>query len=338
MPRPAGVIHLGDVRRDEKRIVKGMDNASLLDIGDGVLLLEKHTKMNVLTQDVTTLMEHALEIIPKSGYAGLVIGNQGDNFCAGANVLLMAMAAQAGQFDAIDAEMIRFQNIIRGLRYAPFPIVAAPFNLTLGGGVEMTMIADDRVAGAETYMGLVEAGVGLIPAGGGCTELLWRFNQQLHPEAEPFEAVKRAFQLISMAKVSTSAYEAQELGLLLPSDKVVMNRQRVVAEAKRRVLDLAVDYVPPLPRRIKVLGEAAYANLCMAIWGMREANYISDYDMHLAKSLARVLSGGTQNFVTEVSEEYMHNLEREVFVELWKQPKTQERVMAMLTTGKPLRN
>jgi 3-hydroxyacyl-CoA dehydrogenase len=338
MPRPAGVIHLGDVRRDEKRIVKGMDNASLLDIGDGVLLLEKHTKMNVLTQDVTALMEHALEIIPKSGYAGLVIGNQGDNFCAGANVLLMAMAAQAGQFDAIDAEMIRFQNIIRGLRYAPFPIVAAPFNLTLGGGVEMTMIADDRVAGAETYMGLVEAGVGLIPAGGGCTELLWRFNQQLHPEAEPFEAVKRAFQLISMAKVSTSAYEAQELGLLLPSDTVVMNRQRVVAEAKRRVLDLAVDYVPPLPRRIKVLGEAAYANLSMAIWGMREANYISDYDMHLAKSLARVLSGGTQNFVTEVSEEYMHNLEREVFVELWKQPKTQERVMAMLTTGKPLRN
>lgn len=315
-----------------------MDNASLVDIGDGVLLLEKHTKMNVLTQDVTALMELAVEIIPKNGYTGLVIGNQGDNFCAGANVLVMAMAAQAGQFDAINAEMIRFQTAIRAMRYAPFPIVTAPFNMTLGGGVEMSMIADARVAGAETYMGLVEAGVGLIPAGGGCTELLWRFNQQLHPEAEPFEAVKRAFQLISMAKVSTSAYEAQEMGLLLPTDIITMNRQRVIADAKRRVQELAVDYVPPLPRRIKVLGEAAYANLSMAIWGMREANYISDYDVHLAKALARVLSGGTQNFVTEVSEEYMHDLEREVFVDLWKQPKTQERVMAMLTTGKPLRN
>jgi 3-hydroxyacyl-CoA dehydrogenase len=128
------------------------------------------------------------------------------------------------------------------------------------------------------------------------------------------------------------------MGLLLPTDIITMNRQRVIADAKRRVQELAVDYLPPLPRRIKVLGEAAYANLSMAIWGMREANYISDYDVHLAKSLARVLSGGTQNFATEVSEEYMHDLEREVFVELWKQPKTQERVMAMLTTGKPLRN
>ncbi len=338
MPRPQGVVHIPDVRRDAKRIIKGLDNASLLDIGDGVLLLEKHTKMNVLTQDVTELMELAVEIIPKHGYAGLVIGNQGDNFCAGANVLLMAMGAQAGQFDAIDKEMIRFQTAIRSVRYAPFPVVSAPFNMTLGGGVEVTMVADDRVASAETYMGLVEAGVGLIPAGGGCTELLWRFNQQLHPDADPFESVKRAFQLISMAKVSTSAYEAQELGLLEQSDIITMNRQRVVADAKRRVLELAVDYLPPLPRRIKVLGEAAYANLSMAIWGMREANYISDYDMHLAKQLARVLSGGTQNFATEVSEEYMHDLEREVFVELWKQPKTQERVMAMLTTGKPLRN
>lgn len=338
MPRPQGVVHIADIRKDTKKVLKGLDNASLLDIGDGVLLLEKHTKMNVLTQDVTELMELAVEIIPKHGYTGLVIGNQGDNFCAGANVLLMAMGAQAGQFDAIDKEMIRFQTAIRSLRYAPFPIVSAPFNMALGGGVEVTMLADDRVASAETYMGLVEAGVGLIPAGGGCTELLWRFNQQLHPEADPFESVKRAFQLISMAKVSTSAYEAQELGLLLPTDIITMNRQRVIADAKRRVQELAVDYVPPLPRRIKVLGEAAYANLCMAIWSMREANYISDYDMHLAKQLARVLSGGTQNFATEVSEEYMHDLEREVFVDLWKQPKTQERVMAMLTTGKPLRN
>ncbi|MCS6808700.1 MAG: 3-hydroxyacyl-CoA dehydrogenase NAD-binding domain-containing protein [Bacteroidota bacterium] len=338
MPRPEGVIHIPDIRRDKQRIIKGMDNASLLDIGDGVLLLEKHTKMNVLTQDVTALMELAIELIPKHGYVGLVIGNQGENFCAGANILLMAMAAQAGQFDAIDAEMKRYQATVRALRYAPFPIVAAPFNMTLGGGVEITMLADDRVASAETYMGLVEVGVGLIPAGGGCTELLWRFNQQLHPEADPFESVKRAFQLISLAKVSTSAYEAQELGLLLPTDIITMNRQRVIADAKRRVRELAIDYKPPLPRRIKVLGEAAYANLCMAIWSMREANYISDYDMYLAKQLARVLSGGTQNFITEVSEEYMHDLEREVFVELWKQPKTQERVMAMLTTGKPLRN
>jgi 3-hydroxyacyl-CoA dehydrogenase len=338
VPRPKGTLFVADVRRDATRVVKGMDNASLVDIGDGVLLLEVHTKMNVITQDVSELMAQALEIIPKHGFTGLVIGNQGEHFCAGANILTIAMASQAGQYDMLTAVMHQFQAAVRGLRYAPFPVVSAPFNLTLGGGVELTMIGDTRVAGAELYMGLVEMGVGLIPAGGGTTELLWRFNQQLLPEAEPFEAVKRTFQTISLAKTSTSAYDAQDLGLLLPTDTIVMNRDRILADAKRRVLELAVDYVAPLPRRIRVLGEAAYANLAMAVWSMQEAKYISEYDAHLAKMLARVISGGTQNFATEVSEEYMHNLEVEVFMSLCGEKKTQERIMSMLTTGKPLRN
>jgi 3-hydroxyacyl-CoA dehydrogenase len=333
-----GTFFIADVRRNKKSVVKGMDNASLVDIGQGVMLLEIHTKMNVITQDVSELMHQALELIPKHGFAGLLIGNQGEHFCAGANILTIAMASQAGQYDMLETEMHKLQSAIRALRYAPFPVVSAPFNLTLGGGVELTMVADECVAGAELYMGLVEMGVGLIPAGGGTTELLWRFNQQLHPEAEPFEAVKRAFQTISLAKTSTSALDAQELGLLLPTDTIVMNRDRILADAKRRVLELAVEYVPPLPRRIRVMGEAAYANLCMAVWSMQEAKYISEYDAHLAKMLGKVLSGGTQNFATEVSEEYMHKLEVEVFMSLCGEKKTQERIMSMLTTGKPLRN
>lgn len=338
VPRPKGTIFLSDVKRDAKRILKGRDNASLVDIGDGVVALEFHTKMNVLTEDVAILIEEALELIPKHKYAGLVIGNQGEHFCAGANILGVAMAAQSGLMKELGVEMRKIQRGVRGLRYAPFPVVTAVHGMTLGGGVEMAMLSDDSTASAETYMGLVEAGVGLIPSGGGCTELLWRFNQQLHPEAEPFEAVKRAFQLISMAKVSTSAHEAKELGLLRSTDFISMNRERVLADAKRRVLELAPEYVPPMPRMIRVLGESAYANLALAIWGMHEAKYISEYDMHLAKSLARVLSGGLLNYATDVTEEYMHEIEVETFLSLCGEKKTQERIMAMLTTGKPLRN
>jgi len=334
-PRAEGVIILGDVKKD--KIVKSTMDASLVDIGDGVLLLEFHSKMNSLGEGAIGMAKDALTIVP-TGFAGLVVGNQGENFSAGANLAMVMMMAQAKQWDALDNAMKEFQGMTSGFRYAPFPVVAAPFNLALGGGCEVSIYADAVQSHAELYMGLVEIGVGLLPAGGGTTEMLIRFTEQLHPEAEPFEAVKRAFQLIATAKTSTSALEARNLGFLRPSDTITMNRERVVADAKKRVLELAPGYVPPTKRMVKVLGEAAYANLAMAAWAMHEAKQITEYELHLAKTVAKVLSGGTQNFVTTVSEDHLLALEREGFLQLAGQPKTQERIMSTLTTGKPLRN
>jgi 3-hydroxyacyl-CoA dehydrogenase len=336
-PRAEGVIILSDVKKDKARIVKSTMDASLVDIGDGVLLLEFHSKMNSLGEGAISMAKEALTIVP-AGFAGLVVGNQGENFSAGANLAMVMMMAQAKQWDALDNAMKEFQGMTSGFRYAPFPVVAAPFNLALGGGCEISIYADAIQAHAELYMGLVEIGVGLLPAGGGTTEMLIRFTEQLHPEAEPFEAVKRAFQLIATAKTSTSALEARSLGFLRPSDAITMNRERVIADAKKRVLELAPGYVPPTKRMVKVLGEAAYANLAMAAWAMHEAKQITEYELHLAKTVAKVLSGGTQNFVTTVSEDHLLALEREGFLQLAGQPKTQERIMSTLTTGKPLRN
>lgn len=336
-PRAEGVIILSDVRKDKSRVVKSTSDASLVDIGDGVLLLEFHAKMNALGDGAVQMSKEAMKVVP-TGFAGLVIGNQGENFSAGANLAMVLMGAQAKQWAMLDQAMIEFQGMTTGFRYAPFPVVAAPFNLSLGGGCEIPIYCDAVQAHAELYMGLVEMGVGLIPAGGGTTEMTIRFTEQLHPEAEPFEAAKRAFQLIAMAKTSTSALEARELGFLRQSDAVTMNRERVIADAKKRVLELAPSYVPPPKRMVRVLGEAAYANLAMAAWAMHEAKAITEYELHLARTVARVIAGGTQNFATVVSEDHLLALEREAFLSLCGEAKTQERIMHTLTTGKPLRN
>jgi 3-hydroxyacyl-CoA dehydrogenase len=336
-PRAEGVIILSDVRKNKASIVKTTSDASLVDIGDGVLLLEFHAKMNALGDGAVQMTQAALELVPK-GFAGLVVGNQGENFSAGANLAMVLMAAQAKQWDMLDQAMIAFQGMTTSFKYAPFPVVAAPFNLALGGGCEVSIYCDAIQAHAELYMGLVEVGVGLLPAGGGTTDILIRFTDQLHPEAEPFEAVKRAFQLIATAKTSTSALEARELGFLNAKDRITMSRERVVADAKKRVLELAPGYVAPVKRSVRVLGEAAYANLSMAAWTMNEAKQITDYELHLARTIARVLSGGMQNYATVVSEDHLLALEREGFLKLAGEAKTQERIMATLTTGKPLRN
>jgi 3-hydroxyacyl-CoA dehydrogenase len=336
-PRAEGVIILSDVRKDKARIVKSTSDASLVDIGDGVLLLEFHAKMNALGDGAVQMSKEAAKIVP-TGFAGLVIGNQGENFSAGANLAMVLMGAQAKQWEMLNQAMVEFQGMTTGFRYAPFPVVAAPFNLSLGGGCEIPIYCDAVQAHAELYMGLVEMGVGLIPAGGGTTEMTIRFTEQLLPEAEPFEAAKRAFQLIALAKTSTSALEARELGFLRPTDAITMSRERIIADAKKRVLELAPSYVPPTKRMVRVQGEAAYANLAMAAWAMHEGKAITEYEMHLARTVAKVIAGGTQNFATVVSEDHLLALEREAFLSLCGEQKTQERIMHTLTTGKPLRN
>jgi 3-hydroxyacyl-CoA dehydrogenase len=333
-----GVLVLKDVKRDPSRIVKTMPGASLLDIGDGVALLEWHSKANSLGEDAVRMTQYAMKAVPEH-FVGMVIGNQGENFSAGANLAVLLMQAQDGEWDEIDQGIRLFQKMVTSMRYSPFPTVAAPFGLSLGGGCEIPLYSDHVQAHAETYIGLVEMGVGLIPAGGGTTEMLTRFTDALLPGENPFNAVRKAFEQIALAKTSTSALEARDLGYLKASDGITMNRDRLIADAKRKVQELAVDYVQPQPRTdIPALGNAGYANLKIGVEGLKLSRQASDYDAELALHLARVLCGGTMNRQTQVSTQYLLDLEREAFLTLTGKKKTQERIAHTLKTGKPLRN
>ncbi len=320
-----------------KRIVQTTKGASLIDIGDGALLLEFHSKANSLGDDAMELMQAAQVAVPKA-FAGLVIGNEGQHFSAGANLAFILQMGQEKKFLAIEKMISGFQATVVGLRYAPFPVVSAGFGMALGGGCE-TLLASDLVqAHAELYCGLVELGVGLIPAGGGTAEMLIRFTQQNLPGADIFEAAKRAFELIATAKVSGSALEARNLGFLREHDQITMNKRRLIADAKAAMLAMARDYTPPVPRSIPVTGEQGYANLKYIAYSMKLAGLASEHDVHLANSLAKVLSGGLQNSQRVVTEQHLLDLEREVFLELTGHPKSQERIAHMLTAGKALRN
>ncbi len=341
VPPVPGQIALAELH-EEGRVVKENKEAALLDLGDGVLLLEFRGKMNAIGEGVLALTDWAVRHIEKEGLAGLVVANDDPRtFSAGANLGLIAMLIQEGDWDELDRAVRTFQRATMGLRYAPFPVVVAPAGLALGGGAEYTLHADRVVAHAELYMGLVEVGVGLIPAGGGTKELLFRFSEALAPydEADPFAAVRRAFETIAMAKTSTSALEAKALGYLRDADEVVMNRDRLIARAKAAVLHLAENYVPPVRgfRRVRVLGNEALGNLKYAIWQFREAGQITDHEVRIASELAYVLSGG-DGPPREVGEEEILDLEREAFLKLAGTKKTLERVLAVLKTGKPIRN
>jgi len=228
---------------------------------------------------------------------------------------------------------------VTSLRKTPYPVVVAPFGLTLGGGAEITLHASRVQAHAELYVGLVEVGVGLIPAGGGTKELLFRYAEELsaYDEADPFEAVRRAFKMIATATTSTSALDARRLGFLRDGDRVSMNRDHLLGDAKARVLELARDYTPPAPRRIRALGREAIGNLEYGIWAMREAGYASEHDVRIGHALARVLAGG-DGTPHDVSEDDILELEREAFLSLLGTKETQQRIEHMLKTGKPLRN
>jgi 3-hydroxyacyl-CoA dehydrogenase len=336
-----GVIVLKSVK-DRTGVIKKNSGASLLDIGDGVACLEFHSKMNAIGGDTLQMLKFALGEVEKN-FVGLVVGNQGTNFSVGANIMLMLMEAQEENWEELDMMGRAFQTATMSLRYSPKPVVVAPFNLVFGGGCEMVLHGDRVRAAGETCIGLVEVGVGIIPAGGGTKELLLRTLDSIPKnvdDADPFPFVKRAFETIALAKVATSAEEARTLGFLSADDTISMNGDRLIADAKKEVLSLATSgYVEPQQRTdILALGNAGLATLKLGIHQMKRGGYISDHDAVIGEKLARILTGGDLNHETRVSEQYLLDLEREAFLSLAGMRKTQERLAAMLKTGKPLRN
>lgn len=336
-PDPRGPIMLRSLKSQPGRVMRSNRDASLVDLGDGVVLLEFHSKANSLGQGVFEMFEVADEVM-REGLAGLVIGNQGENFSVGADLRMVLQLSREKNWDALDAAIGAFQRLVTRLRYAPYPTVAAPFNMAFGGGCEMSLWTDAVQASAELYMGLVEIGVGVIPAGGGTTEMVIRFTEDIPADVDAFSGVKRAFEVIAMGKVSASALDARKLGYLRASDLISMNADRVIEDAKRRVLSIATGYVPPQRRKVRALGETAYANLCTAAYLMREGRTITPYEETLAKTLARVLTGGTRNTPELVDEQVMLDYEREAFVSLCGNEQTQARIEHTLKTGKTLRN
>ena len=314
--------------------------ATLLDVGDGVALLKLHGKMNTLGMAALDMIEQSLDLVNRSGFVGLVLGSaNATTFSAGANLVEVLAEVDAGHWDALDTAVRRFQGLTSQLKSVSFPVVVAANGITLGGGAEFALHAARIQAGAELYMGLVEVGVGLLPAGGGCKQLLFRFTNELEPyeEADPFEAVKRAFKLISMGTMSASALDARRIGLLRAGDRISMNRDRVLNDAKARVIELAPDYTPPVPRTIRALGSEALGNLSYGIWAMREGNHITDHEVTIGNKIAWVLSGG-DGPPRIVSEQDILDLEREAFLSLLGTKQTRERIVHMLEHGKPLRN
>lgn len=321
--------------------IKRNDSASLIDMGDGVACLEFHTKMNALDEGIVEVAQTALEEVNEN-FAGMVIGNQGEHFCAGANVMTIGLAAENKEFEKIEQIGKALQDFLMTIRYSAKPVVTAPFGYTLGGGCEVAMAGSQIVAHAESYVGLVEMGMGLIPAGGGCKELLRRIVSPAMQTAnvDPLPYMQRVFETIGLAKVATSAVEAQQMGFFGESDRIVMNRDHLIAQAKQEVLNLAAqNYSPPTRGKIiYAVGERMLAALRVAIYSMRQANYISDFDALVGNKLAYVLCGGNITAPTWVDEQYILDLEREAFVSLCGEEKTRERIWHFLSTGKPLRN
>jgi 3-hydroxyacyl-CoA dehydrogenase len=335
-PRP-GVLSLKDLKQGGRRI-QGNAGASLVDLDEGVLAVEFHSKMNTLGEDqFGALLAGVKETAAR--FEALVITSEGDDFSAGANLVLVLMAAQGGEWDELELGVRRFQQVNMALKYAPKPVVCAPFGRTLGGGCEILLHGARVQASAELYAGLVESAVGLIPAGGGTKEMLLRATLGTPPEADLLPAIQEAFETIGYAKVSTSAAEAERLKFLRASDGVSMNRERLLAEAKAAALDLARSYQPGSPRTdIRVAGEPGVAALHLSIYLGVQGGFISEHDAVIARKLAHVLCGGRLAADSYVSEQYLLDLEREAFLSLCGERSTQERIQHMLRTGKALRN
>ncbi|MBC7543221.1 MAG: 3-hydroxyacyl-CoA dehydrogenase/enoyl-CoA hydratase family protein, partial [Candidatus Sericytochromatia bacterium] len=357
VPQSARIIDLAALKRAGKTVAEN-DGASLIDLGDGVLCLEFHTKMNTLDGDIVAMINQAVEIIPAKGYKGLVLSNQGEHFSAGANLGLVVMSIFSEAWDEIDMMARELQDAIQKLRFAPFPVVAAPFGLALGGGTEISLGCDRVVAHGELYMGLVEVGVGVVPGGGGCKETLRRFfmAQQANtakmdkaglyaiwePDRSkiggPMQVLQKAFEQIGMAKVSTSFREAQESGLLSRTDRLVMNRDHLTAEAKAEVLKMAEGYTAPEPFTFRLPGIGAFTAFQSALADMEIKGQLLPHDKVVATQLAKVLTGGDTNYAVTLTEQQVLDLEREAFLNLCKTELTLARIQHMLQTGKPLRN
>jgi len=340
VPDRPGVTILKELKA-RTGVIKTNPGASLIDLGDGVACVEFHSKMNSIGGDTVQMLNYALDEVEKN-FVGLVVGNQGGNFSAGANIMLLLLAAQEEEWDDINIMVAALQRTVMRLRYSPKPVVTAPYGLTIGGGCEISMHGNRVRAAAETYMGQVEVGVGLIPAGCGTKEMTMRAMDAAAkvPDADPLAFLKKTFELLGMGKVATSAQEAKAWGFLRESDSISMNGDRLIADAKQEVLNLnASGFVAPVPREdILVLGESAQAAMKLALHMMKRGEFISEHDELIGKKLANVMSGGSMNHSAYVSEQYLIDLEREAFVSLCGERKTQDRIAAMLKTGKPLRN
>jgi 3-hydroxyacyl-CoA dehydrogenase len=353
---PKGVIILKSLK-DAVREVERNPGASLIDLGDGVVCCEFHAKMNAIGADLIAMLHKGLKRL-ETDFDAMVIANQAVNFSVGANLMLVLVGAQEQEWDELHMAVKQFQNINLAIKYAPKPVVAAPQGMALGGGCEVSLHAAKIQAAAEAYLGLVETGVGLIPGGGGTKEMLIRANERasgtgLSPSSSPesdldlFHALKPIFEAIAMAKVGTSAEECRDLGYLRREDGVSMNRDRLVADAKEAALALVRGGYKPLAAswqegaqttQIKVLGEQFLAGAKLAIHMMLRGGYASEYDAHVGRKLANILAGGPLTSPQLVSEQYVLDLEREAFVSLCGEKKTQERIAHTLKTGKPLRN
>jgi 3-hydroxyacyl-CoA dehydrogenase len=349
---PAGVWSV-TVAKKSNGVVKKNSGASIVDIGDGVGCIEFHSKMNSLGADIVTLITQALKPGgPGDNFDAFVMTNDATNFSVGANLMLLLMSVQEEEWDEVDLAIRQFQGMTQAIKFSPKPVVVGAFGLCLGGGTEISLHAAARQPHAELYTGLVEVGVGLLPGGGGCKEMLLRAvdtasasrgtvsGEALAGSVEMMEALKRAFETIATAKVATSAHEARGFGFLSDSDRITMNRERVLSDAKARALELVrAGYEPPVARtQIPAPGENLLAALKMGVHLMRQGDYITDYEVKLGHKIAEVLCGGNVTPGTPVSEQYILDLEREGFKSLCGERKTQERIQYTLKTGKTLRN
>jgi 3-hydroxyacyl-CoA dehydrogenase len=344
---PRGVIILKSLK-EAGREVERNSGASLVDLGDGVVCCEFHAKMNAIGADLIAMLHKGLKRL-ETDFDAMVIANQAVNFSVGANLMLVLVGAQEQEWDELHMAVKQFQNINLAIKYAPKPVVAAPQGMALGGGCEVSLHAARIQAAAEAYIGLVETGVGLIPGGGGTKEMLIRANEHAASgeDLDLFHALKPVFEAIAMAKVGTSAEECRGLGYLRREDGVSMNRDRLVADAKEAALAMVRAGYKPLAAtwqegaqttQIKVLGEQFLAGAKLAIHMMLRGGYASEYDAHVGRKLANILAGGALTSPQLVSEQYVLDLEREAFVSLCGEKKTQERIAHTLKTGKPLRN
>jgi 3-hydroxyacyl-CoA dehydrogenase len=337
--RPDGVLLLSDIKRAGKPIARNA-SASLWDIGDGVACLEFTGKMNALDNDVMALIQKAIGLIGdgKGDWKALVVHNEGDNFSVGVNLGLALFAVNIALWPQVEQTVQEGQETYKALKYAPFPVVGAPSGMALGGGCEILLHCDAVQAHAETYMGLVEVGVGVIPGWGGCKEMLTRATLNKKRPGGPMPPIAQVFETISLAKVAKSADEARDLMFLRPTDGITMNRDRLLADAKAKALELAANYTPPEPVKLRLPGPTARAALGLAVDGFRLQGKATPHDVVVSSALAGVLGGGDTDITREVDEDELLELERAAFMKLVRNPATIARIEHMLTTGKPLRN
>ena len=336
--RPEGVLLLADIKRASKPVAKN-GSASLWDLGDGVLCLEFTSKMNALDEAIIRQLGKAMALIGQGAFKALVISNEGDNFSVGANIGIALFAANVGLWPAIEASIADGQKMFKAMKYAPFPTVGAPSGMALGGGCEILLHCSAVQAHAETYMGLVEVGVGVVPGWGGCKEMTMRWATNPKRPGGTMPAVAKVFETISTATVSTSAEEARDSLFLRESDNITMNRDRLLADAKAKALALlAAGYTPPEEVAISLPGPTGKAALDMAVAGFRASGMATPHDVVVSGRLATVVTGGDTDVTETVSEDDLFRLEREAFLALIQTPGTLARIETMLETGKPLRN